>query len=79
MKTLAIFVLLFKSITLIGNDSIQNPIQFAIKPQYGLILAHSSKIEHLTYTNPFGVEAEMSWLMLKDKNYQQTSLKWKVQ
>jgi hypothetical protein len=65
------FVLYFKASILIGSDTIQNPIHVAVKPQYGLILAHSSKIEHLTYTNPFGLEAELSWLRIKDKNYQQ--------
>ena len=66
-----LLLLLIQTNLLVGNDSIQNPIQYAIKPQYGLILAHSSKIEQLTYTNPFGLEVEISWLRIKDKNYQQ--------
>jgi len=66
-----LFYLCFHVSILIGSDTIQNPIHFALKPQYGLILAHSSKIEGLTNTNPFGFEAELSWLRVKDKNYQQ--------
>ena len=54
-----------------AQDNIENPITFAIKPQYGIILPHSEKIEHLTHTNPFGIEIDYSWLMLKDKNWQQ--------
>ncbi len=54
-----------------GQDDSGNPISLAIKPQYGFILPHSSKVEHLTHTNPFGVELEYAWLMLKEKNWQQ--------
>jgi len=71
MKSLIIFLLLIQTNSLFGNDSIQNPVHFAIKPQYGFILSHSSKIEHLTNTNPFGVEAEIAWLHNKEKNFQQ--------
>lgn len=54
-----------------GQDSLKNPVNIAIKPQIGFILPHSSKIEHLSHTNPFGFEAELSWLRIKDINYQQ--------
>lgn len=71
LKRLVLFILILLSKVIFGNDTLQNPLHFALKPQYGLILAHSSKIEHLTNTNPFGVEAEIAWLRVKDKNYQQ--------
>lgn len=70
-KYFLIFSFLIQAVLLFGNDTISNPVNFAIKPQYGLILAHSSKIEHLANTNPYGVEAELSWLRIKGKNYQQ--------
>jgi hypothetical protein len=70
-KLLILFLLLAIFQTSKGQDEVNNPISFALKPQYGLILPHSSKVEHLTNTNPFGLEFELSWLMLKEKNWQQ--------
>ncbi|MGC9375534.1 MAG: acyloxyacyl hydrolase [Bacteroidales bacterium] len=54
-----------------GSGREKNPVSIAIKPQYGFILPHSSKVEHLTHTNPFGVELEYAWIMLQDENWQQ--------
>jgi len=62
---------LIYSVEAFSSDTLQNPSSIAIKPQYGLILPHSSKVEHLTHTNPFGFELEYSWLMIKDRNYRQ--------
>lgn len=59
------------NLTTKGQDETKNPVSLALKPQYGLILNHSSNVEHLTHTNPFGVEMEYSWLMLKDRNWRQ--------
>ncbi|MGE0089014.1 MAG: acyloxyacyl hydrolase [Bacteroidales bacterium] len=72
-KRLAVLIILLAISTMFlkGQDSLTNPINFSIKPQVGFILPHSSKIEHLSNTNPFGVEAEVSWLRIKEKNYQQ--------
>ncbi len=56
---------------LLGQDEDKNPVSLSLKPQYGLILPHSGKIEHLTHTNPLGIELEYAWMMLKDKNWQQ--------
>ncbi|MDY6799950.1 MAG: acyloxyacyl hydrolase [Bacteroidota bacterium] len=56
---------------LLGQEERKNPVSLAVKPQYGFILPHSRKVEHLTHTNPFGIEMEYAWIMLKDKNWQQ--------
>ncbi len=64
-----VFLLFYQS--LLGQEEEKNPVSIAIKPQYGFILPHSSKVERLTHTNPFGVELEYAWIMLKDKNWQQ--------
>ena len=53
------------------HEIIKNPINIALKPQFGLILKHSSKVEHLTNTNPYGLELEYAWTMLKEKNWKQ--------
>lgn len=66
---LILVVILFQ--TAKGQDEINNPICLSLKPQYGLIIPHSSKVEHLTNTNPFGLEIDLSWLMLKEKNWEQ--------
>ncbi len=67
-------ILLFLTIIFLnvrGQVEPKNPVNLALKPQYGIILPHSSKVEHLTYSNPVGLELEYSWLLLKDKNWQQ--------
>lgn len=68
---LILFIFIINCLNASGQEELSNPVSVAVKPQYGLILTHSSKVEHLTYTNPFGLELEYSWLMLKDKNWQQ--------
>ncbi len=67
---LILLYLFITTLSLQGQDD-NNPVSLALKPQYGLILPHSSKVEHLTHTNPFGVELECAWLMLKEKNWRQ--------
>ncbi|MDA3954112.1 MAG: acyloxyacyl hydrolase [Bacteroidales bacterium] len=62
---------IFNCLNLSGQEELKNPVSIAFKPQFGLILPHSSKVEHLTYTNPYGLELEYSWLMLKENNWQQ--------
>ena len=68
---LILFFLTINYLNLSGQDELKNPTSLAIKPQYGVIFPHSNKVEHLTHTNPFGLELEYSWLMLKDKNWKQ--------
>ncbi len=68
---LILFLLVINYLNLSGQDNLKNPVSFAIKPQYGIILPHSSKVEHLTHTNPYGLEIDYSWFLLKDKNWQQ--------
>lgn len=65
-----LFFLLFYQ-CLLGQEEKKNPVSIAIKPQYGFILPHSSKVEHLSHTNPFGIELEYAWIMLQDENWQQ--------
>ncbi|MEE4197773.1 MAG: acyloxyacyl hydrolase [Bacteroidales bacterium] len=67
---LFLFFLLFCS-TLRGQDEGKNPASIAIKSHYGLILPHSSKVEPLTHSHPWGVELEYAWIMLKESNWQQ--------
>jgi len=70
-RVLILCCFLIYSVEVFSSDTLRNPMGIALKPQYGLILPHSSKIEHLTHTNPFGFEIEHSWLMIKDRNYGQ--------
>lgn len=68
-----LFVILFIACCYIlkGQEEQKNPIALAFKPQYGFILPHSGKVEHLTHTNPYGLELEYAWNMLKKKNWRQ--------
>jgi len=71
IRTLFLIVLILFRINSQGQDEAKNPVNIALKPQYGFIIPHSSKVEHLTHTNPYGVEFEYGWLMLKEKNWRQ--------
>jgi len=68
---LILSISVFFNLNVQGQEEGKNPVSLALKPQYGLILPHSSKVGHLTHTNPFGVELEYGWLMLKEKNWRQ--------
>jgi hypothetical protein len=68
---LILFFFIIICLNVNGQEELKNPVSLAVKPQYGIILPHSSRVEHLANTNPFGLELEYSWLMLKEKNWQQ--------
>ena len=75
-KSIIIFSLLVCFITLLKirkvySQEIENPANYSIKPQYGFILSHSSKIESISSTNPFGLEVEYSKFLLKESNFDQ--------
>ena len=59
-----------------GNENtyaqeLNNPVSYAIKPQYGYIIPHSSRVEDISNTYPYGFEIEYARILLKEKNFQQ--------
>ena len=68
---LILLILTTSSLIIQGQEEQKNPVSLALKPLYGLILPHSSRVEHLTNTNPYGFEFDYSWLRLKGKNWEQ--------
>lgn len=63
--------LLFISISINLAQEPDNPVSFAIKPQYGFIIPHSKEIENVANTNPFGLELEYGRFLLKQNNFNQ--------
>ncbi len=47
-----------------------NPYYVAVKPQYGFIIPHAPAIRDISSTNPFGLEVETGWHLLKKKDWQ---------
>ena len=47
-----------------------NALIFGIKSHYGFIIAHHRELKNISQTNPWGIEAEIAWQLMKDKHWQ---------
>lgn len=59
-------------------NSQRDPLYIGVKYQYGDILAHSSDIESISGTNPWGLTFEVSQLKTKDKSWRNCNCYSKV-
>ena len=59
-------------------NSQKDPLYIGIKYQYGSILPHSSSIEDISNTNPWGLTFEVSQLKMKDKSWRNCNCYSKV-
>jgi hypothetical protein len=62
-KLFIIGILSLISLHVVAQKDTLNPAYMAVKPQYGFILPHSKTIQHLSHTNPYGIEAEYGWYL----------------
>ena len=62
----------------VNVNSRKDPLYIGIKYQYGDILAHSTDIEPISGTNPWGLSIEASQLKIKDKSWQNCNCYSKV-
>ncbi|MCF8331627.1 MAG: acyloxyacyl hydrolase [Bacteroidales bacterium] len=67
MQVVVIF--LFISASLKAQDSLSNPFYIALKPGYGFIIPHSEAIKDISFTNPFSIEIESGWHLLRKKDW----------
>ncbi len=47
-----------------------NALIYSIKSHYGFIIAHHRELKNVSQTNPWGIEAEISWQLMRDKHWQ---------
>jgi hypothetical protein len=54
-----------------GQDKgrLKNPISIGIRGHYGFIIPHSKTIADLANTNPWGMEGEVAWLLMREKTW----------
>ena len=52
-----------------GQDVVEpaNKLSLAIRGHYGFIIPHSEKIAGISDSNPWGIEADLAWHLLKEK------------
>jgi hypothetical protein len=48
-------------------DSLKNPLNIGIRSYYGFIIPHSDKIADISYSKPWGIDIDLSWLLLGNK------------
>lgn len=66
-----VWVLFGSSLFALPSDSIKKPFSLGIKVHYGTILPHSELIRPLAFNNPYGIEADFSWLNHSEKSIKQ--------
>jgi len=72
MKNIILLLVLVIVFAFSGNaqDSVSNPFYFSLKPQYGFIIPHSGSIKNVSDFDPFGIEAEGGWHLLKNEDWE---------
>jgi hypothetical protein len=48
------------------TEKIVNPISLALRAHYGFIIPHSRAISEISNSNPYGVEADLSWHLMRE-------------
>ncbi|MDN5217029.1 acyloxyacyl hydrolase [Fulvivirgaceae bacterium BMA12] len=62
----------------VRKDNPRDPLYIGIKYQYGYIIAHSSEVKSISTSTPWGLNAEISQLKIKDKSWQNCNCYSKV-
>lgn len=60
-KVINLLLLFLYGISVRGQDN-TNIFFTGIQSHYGFIITHTSKVEHISHTNPCGIELNFSWL-----------------
>lgn len=62
--------LFWVSITIANGQTdsakIKNPMNIGLRSHYGFILPHSKSIKEISYSRPWGIDADISWLLLNE-------------
>ncbi len=52
-----------------GGNDIKNPISVGIRGNYGFIIPHSRAIAEISNSNPWGIEAELAWHLMRERTW----------
>lgn len=50
-----------------NSDKLVNPLSIGVRGHYGFIIPHSKAIAEIANTNPWGIEADLAWHLLREK------------
>ncbi|MBE9468900.1 MAG: acyloxyacyl hydrolase [Bacteroidetes bacterium] len=68
------FVFFLSSFTTIAksfiSDTIKTPFCLEINSHLGFIIPHSDAIKNISNTNPFGIETDIYWYLIKNKDWE---------
>lgn len=53
-----------------AQDTISAPVIVGVRSNWGFIIPHSNKIEELSHTNPWGIEIDINWHLIKKETWQ---------
>ncbi|HEC44265.1 MAG TPA: acyloxyacyl hydrolase [Bacteroides sp.] len=49
------------------SDELENSVSIAIRGHYGFIIPHSRAIEEISNSNPWGIEADLAWHLMRER------------
>jgi len=61
---------LFKPCYSQAQDTTSAPVIVGVRSNWGFIIPHSNKIEELSHTNPWGIEMDINWHLIKREIWQ---------
>ena len=61
---------LFKPCYSQAQDTTSAPVIVGVRSNWGFIIPHSNKIEELSHTNPWGIEMDINWHLIKRETWQ---------
>ena len=64
---LSLFLLQAKNADCQNSDKLVNPISIGIRGHYGFIIPHSKAIAEIANTNPWGIEVDLAWHLMREK------------
>ncbi len=64
---LSLFLLQTANAECQNSDKLLNPISIAIRGHYGFIIPHSKAVAEIANSNPWGIEADLSWQLMRER------------
>ena len=64
---LSLFLLQTANAECQNSDELVNPISIAIRGHYGFIIPHSRAIAEISNSNPWGIEADLAWHLMRER------------
>ena len=64
---LSLFLLQAATAECQNSDELLNPISIAIRGHYGFIIPHSRAIAEISNSNPWGIEADLAWHLMRER------------